>query len=247
MNITFYLTDETPDFSPYRAPDDRHNGLVCVTQNIEVKHILSAYSHGAFPWYEDEHGHVYWFTQNPRAVLLPENLVVRKSLQKLLRNKIYRITVNHCFEKVIAQCAQIARAKQDGSWISERFQAAYYALHTMGYAHSFECWLPENGDWVLAGGLYGVQIGSVFYGESMFSQVPNASKMAFATAVPFLQRCGIRLIDCQQDTPHLATFGAQTLPLTEFKRQLAQFNAIPLTQTIAPQIIWENPPSKHNQ
>lgn len=231
---------QQPDFSKENSLTKKYNGLICLTDSLSPDYILSAYQHGVFPWYEDEDGYVYWYTQNPRAVLLPEHLHVGRSLQKLLRNQTYRVTVNQCFGDVIAACANIERAGQGGSWIADTFQTAYTQLHALGNAHSFECWLPENGDWVLAGGLYGVQIGSVFYGESMFAKRSNASKIAFACAVPFLQRCGIRLIDCQQNTQHLATFGSQTLPLAEFKRQLTQFNATPLNQIITPQIIQEN-------
>ncbi|QMT31578.1 leucyl/phenylalanyl-tRNA--protein transferase [Alysiella filiformis] len=239
MTIYLYTANQIPDFSPYRSPNDPHDGLICLTETIEPQHLLAAYPHGAFPWYEDDENRVYWFTQNPRAVLLPEKLHIRQSLQKTLRRQAHKITVNHCFDDVIEQCATIKRAGQGGSWISARFQAAYRALHRMGHAHSFECWLPENGDWALAGGLYGVQIGSVFYGESMFSRQANASQMAFAHAVPFLRECGIRLIDCQQDTDHLRQFGSQLMNLRDFKDHLRQYNAQPLTRPIVREMLFQ--------
>lgn len=238
--IPLYI--QSPDFSRENALSEQYHGLICLTNSLSPDYILSAYQHGVFPWHEDDNGYVYWYTQNPRAVLLPEQLHIRRSLQKILRNQSYRVTVNHVFNEVIAACASIKRIGQNASWISQTFQQTYTQLHKQGQAHSFECWLPENDHWILAGGLYGVQIGCVFYGESMFAQRNNASKIAFACAVPFLQRCGIRLIDCQQNTQHLSTFGSQTIPLAEFKRQLAQLNAIVPKQIIAPQIIQENKP-----
>lgn len=239
MTIYLYTAEQIPDFSPHRTSNDPNDGLICLTETLSAKLLLLAYPHGAFPWFEDDDGHVYWFTQNPRTVLLPENWHVKRSLKKLLRQQPHKITVNHCFDKVIEQCATIERAGQGGSWIGERFQAAYRDLHAMGYAHSFECWLPENGDWVLAGGLYGVQMGSVFYGESMFSRQSNASQMAFAHAVPFLWNCGVKLIDCQQDTAYLRQFGSSLMDLRDFKRHLRQFNSQPLHCPIAAQVLFQ--------
>ena len=176
----------------------------------------------------------YWFAQHSRAVLLPERLHIGRSLAKTLRHKSYRVSANARFADVIAACAQVPRPKQGGTWITPDFQAAYTALHRLGHAHSFECWLPDAaGRWHLAGGLYGVQIGSVFYGESMFSRQNDASKIAFARAVPYFAQCGIQLIDCQQDTAHMQRFGSELLPLEEFVQLLNQYNDLPLKIPIA--------------
>ena len=142
---------------------------------------------------------------------------------------------------MIAACAAAPRPGQDGTWIEPEFQAAYTALHRLGHAHSFECWLPNDaGQWQLAGGLYGVQIGSVFYGESMFAHRADASKIAFARAVPFLADCGIRLIDCQQDTAHLARFGSQLLPFEMFRERLRAWNNVALRRGIGYEVVAEN-------
>lgn len=183
----------------------------------------------------------YWFAQHSRAVLLPERLHIGRSLAKTLRHKSYRVSANARFADVIAACAQVPRPKQGGTWITSDFQAAYIALHRMGHAHSFECWLPDAaGQWQLAGGFYGVQIGSVCYGASMFAHRADASKIAFACAVPFLARCGIRLIDCQQDTAHLARFGSQLMPFETFREWLRAWNELGLVREIGGGVVAEN-------
>ena len=210
-----------PEYSPNTARDD---GLIAVSRTLTPALILAAYQHGIFPWYQDE-TFFYWFALHPRAVLLPEKLHLSHSLRQTLRHKNYRISINQAFEDVIAACATTPRPMQNGTWISPDFQAAYTTLHHLGHAHSFECWLPKNDGIHLAGGLYGVQIGSVFYGESMFSRCQNAAKIAFAYAVPHLAHCGIQLIDCQQDSNYLRSFGAQTLPFTTFRHLLNELNS----------------------
>ena len=231
MSVPF-VPSYQPSFPEYDPRHDCYNGLVCISDSLAPEMLLAAYRKGIFPWFSED-GLFYWFSQNPRAVLLPERLHLSRSLQKTLRNKPYRITANACFAETIAACAAIPRAGQGGTWIAPEFQAAYTALHHMGHAHSFECWLPdEYGMPQLAGGFYGVQIGSVFYGESMFARQPDASKTAFACAVPYLARCGIRLIDCQQNTAHLARFGSQTMPFTQFRALLGELNRLPLVQAV---------------
>ena len=218
-------------------PDPRYgiahyDGLVAISMDLAPHRLLAAYQRGIFPWFSQDGG-FFWFCTDPRAVLLPAKLHISKSLRKTLRNKPYRITVNHAFSTVIQACANIPRTQQAGSWITPEFQTAYCTLHRLGHAHSFECWYPdEHGQWNLAGGFYGVQIGRVFYGESMFAHQADASKIAFACAVPYLQDCGIELIDCQQNTAHLARFGSELMAFDDFERALQDLNPLPLTQEI---------------
>ena len=235
-----FISAVRPVFPEYSPAHDKHDGLVCVSDALTPEMLLAAYRKGVFPWFS-EHGLFYWFAQHPRAVLLPERLHIGRSLAKTLRRKSYRVSVNACFAEVIAACAQIPRAEQGGTWITPDFQAAYTALHRLGHAHSFECWLPDAaGRWHLAGGLYGVQIGSVFYGESMFARRADASKIAFACAVPFLADCGIRLIDCQQDTAHLARFGSQLMPFEVFREWLRAWNKVGLRREIGCGVVGQN-------
>lgn len=221
----------------YRFPNPDYalaecDGLVGISQDLDTNRLLSAYRQGIFPWYS-QHGLFYWFATAPRTVLLPAKLHISKSLAKTLRNKPYWVTVNQAFTQVISQCSAVARPGQDGTWITPEFQTAYTALHRQGYAHSFECWYPdENGRLKLVGGFYGVQIGSVFYGESMFALAPDASKIAFACAVPFLANCGVQLIDCQQDTEHLKRFGSQNMDFHEFQTALTVWNEQPLREVL---------------
>ena len=213
------------------------NGLVGVSTELSVQHLLAFYPQGIFPWYSDER-FFYWFTIAPRTVLYPYQMHIGRSLAKTLRNKPYLVTSNHGFDAVISACAQAPRPGQDGTWIVADFQDAYIRLHQAGYAHSFECWFPnQEGEMKLVGGLYGVQIGRVFFGESMFAWQNDASKIAFAHAVPFLAECGVSLIDCQMRTEHLARFGAQSLPLDDFQVALQHNTAQNLYRPIGKQII----------
>lgn len=226
----------------YHFPDPRPaiaeaDGLVGVSADLDVGRLLAAYRNGIFPWFS-EHGLFFWFATAPRTVLYPERLHIGRSLAKTLRQRAYRISVNQAFPEVIAACSAVPRPGQDGSWIAPAFQTAYTALHQMGQAHSFECWYPDaTGRLNLAGGLYGVQIGRVFYGESMFAHAPDASKIAFAAAVPYLARCGIELIDCQQDTPHLKRFGSELLDFDEFQTKLTRCCALPPVQAVGSGVI----------
>lgn len=220
-----------PPNTPF--PDPRHaiahtDGLVCVSATLTPAHLLAAYPVGIFPWFQED-GLFYWFSVAPRAVLLPENLHLSRSLKKTVKNQKYRIAVNENFAAVIAQCANKVRPQQGGTWIAPAFQAAYTELHQMGHAHSFE-YYNENNE--LAGGLYGVQIGRVFFGESMFAHENDASKIAFAHAVPFLAQCGVQLIDCQQDTEHLRRFGSQLMAFDDFQAALRQLTGQNLSQNI---------------
>lgn len=217
------------------------DGLVGISSDLQAECLLAAYRQGIFPWFAEQ-GYFFWFAVAPRTVLLPPYLHIGRSLAKTLRRKAYRVTVNQDFAAVMAACAAVLRPGQDGTWIAPEFQAAYTALHRLGHAHSFECWYPDGqSGWQLAGGFYGVQIGRVFYGESMFAAAADASKIAFACTVPFLAHCGIELIDCQQDTHHLARFGSEPMDFSAFQAALRRLNALPLETAILPGIVREHP------
>lgn len=229
----------------YRFPNTAYalaecDGLVGVSRDLDSGRLLSAYRQGIFPWFS-ENGLFYWFATAPRTILSPKKLHISRSLAKNLRHYCYRVTVDIAFEHVIAACSAVPRPGQDGSWITPEFQTAYAALHRLGFAHSFECWYPDAaGQMQLSGGFYGVQIGRVFYGESMFALAPDASKIAFACAVPFLAQCGIELIDCQQDTAHLKRFGSEQMAFSDFQTALSVLNNQPLAHPMKTQIIVEN-------
>ncbi|MDO4696442.1 MAG: leucyl/phenylalanyl-tRNA--protein transferase [Neisseria sp.] len=231
MNVPFLVPNDFSYLDVETAVRE-YDGLVGVSADLQTARLLDAYRCGIFPWFS-ERGLFYWFATVPRTVLFPEKFHIGKSLAKTLRNKTYRVTANRDFAAVISHCAAVPREGQDGSWIAPEFQTAYRRLHELGHAHSFECFMPDgDGRLKLEGGFYGVQIGRVFYGESMFALRPDASKIAFACAVPYLARCGIALIDCQQDTQYLRRFGSQTLPFADFQTALHRLNGEPLTAPI---------------
>ncbi|MDO5639657.1 MAG: leucyl/phenylalanyl-tRNA--protein transferase [Neisseria sp.] len=216
------------------------DGLVAVGGDLSAARLLAAYPQGIFPWFSDGQP-VCWWALSPRTVLYPDKLHIGRSLAKTLRNKPYAVTANQAFAAVIAACAATLRPGQNGSWITRSMQEAYVRLHGLGHAHSFECWYPnDEGRLHLAGGLYGVQIGRVFYGESMFARQSDASKIAFATAVPHLAECGIELIDCQMNTGHLARFGSEELDFHDFQTALQRLNAQSLVKPIARMLVGIN-------
>lgn len=207
--MSVYLLSEEIDFpSPAHAEPD---GLLAVGGDLSQKRILKAYSMGIFPWYSEE-SPLLWWSPDPRLVLFPEELRISRSLRQCLEKGIYTVTVDTAFSRVIRACANALRKDQDGTWITEDMIEAYKGLHEAGYAHSVEAW--QDGD--LAGGLYGIILGKVFFGESMFSLKSNASKVAFATFVKQLQEQNFRIIDCQVRTEHLVSFGAREIPRREF-------------------------------
>ncbi|HVW95616.1 MAG TPA: leucyl/phenylalanyl-tRNA--protein transferase [Mucilaginibacter sp.] len=185
---------------PALAEED---GLLAVGGDLSIGRLLLAYSHGIFPWYSEGEP-VLWFSPHERFVLFPEELKVSKSMRQVLRSGKFTITTDSAFEQVIAACSAMKRPGQDGTWITEDMKNAYCSLHRSGHAHSVEIW--ENGE--LAGGLYGVAIGKVFCGESMFSRKSNASKMAL---IHLCQSGQFTLIDCQVYTPHLESMGAHMI------------------------------------
>lgn len=207
----------------YRLPDeilfppvDRavKSGLLAVGGDLSPERLLAAYREGIFPWYATGEP-ILWWSPDPRFVLLPAELRVSRSMRQFLRKGIVRITFDQDFRGVIAAC-QKPRPGQDGTWITQEMQDAYSALHDLGYAHSVEVWCGET----LAGGLYGVSLGRAFFGESMFSTTANASKAALITLIARLRELDFDLIDCQVETPHLASLGARLIPRREFSKLL---------------------------
>ncbi len=192
------------------------DGLIAVGGDLRPERLLLAYSQGIFPWHENELG-PWWYSPDPRLVLLPERLHVSRSLRKTLRQGRFRLSLDQAFRAVIGACAEIPRRHEDGTWISPRFQRAYTRLHRQGYAHSVEAWQGRE----LVGGLYGLSLGTAFFGESMFARVADASKVAFVTLVEQLGRWGFTLVDCQVHTAHLERFGAEEWPRERYLAALA--------------------------
>lgn len=191
------------------------SGVVAVGGDLSPKRLLAAYRRGIFPWPHPGFP-LLWFSPDPRFVLEPKALHVAKSLRRAMNKRPFEIRLDTAFEAVIEGCARIRRPGQRGTWITAEMRRAYTELHQMGYAHSAESFL----DGELVGGLYGVSLGGVFFGESMFARVPDASKIAFVTLVRQLEAWGFTLIDCQQETEHLARFGAVSWPRRRFLQAL---------------------------
>ncbi len=187
------------------------DGLLAVGGDLSMERLLLAYKSGIFPWYSEDEP-ILWWSPNPRFVLFPNELKVSKSMSQLLKRNIFKVTFNQCFEEVMRVCGEVPREGQDGTWINEDMVRAYVELHKNGYAHSVEVWEDDK----LVGGLYGVLMGKVFFGESMFYKVSNASKYGFIVFVEKLKSLGIELIDCQVPTPHLASLGAQNIEREDF-------------------------------
>lgn len=187
------------------------DGLIAVSENLDLQRLRNAYDSGIFPWY-NEGELVQWWCPNPRFVLFPSDLKVSSSMRKILRQGIFDISFNQDFAAVISACAAVERKGQSGTWITDEMKACYIQLHQEGRAESVEVWLEGE----LVGGLYGVRTGHVFCGESMFSKVSNASKAGFIRWVEHLQLQGVTLIDCQVYTEHLASLGAHEMSRTAF-------------------------------
>jgi leucyl/phenylalanyl-tRNA--protein transferase len=209
--------DPLPD--PSRAWSDP-NGLLAAGADLSAQRLLEAYPKGIFPWYTEGQP-VLWWSPDPRMVLHLDEFRISRSLAATLRrarrDARLRVTLDSCFERVMRECS-MPRASQDGTWITREMLSAYGELHRIGAAHSVEVWEGER----LAGGLYGVALGRMFYGESMFTRARDASKAALCALVQLLRRQGFRVIDCQQNTRHLASFGAREIARASFLEQVAE-------------------------
>jgi len=212
--VTVYLLGDDPEAFPRPERADR-SGLLAVGGDLRPERLLAGYRRGIFPWYSEGQP-ILWHSPDPRFVLLPERLHISRSLSKVLRRQTFRLTADTAFAEVVEACARVPRPGQDGTWITPEMQAAYRTLHQLGHAHSVEAWSGEQ----LVGGFYGVAVGRVFFGESMFTLAPDASKAAFVTIARALFDAGCLLIDCQVETEHLARFGAVDLPRRRFLQLL---------------------------
>ena len=210
----FLLGDDEEAFPPPEAAD--RSGLLAVGGRLTPRRLVAAYRRGIFPWYAPGQP-VLWHSPDPRFVLPAGKLHVPRSLRRTLRRRTFVLRADTAFGRVLQACAETPRPAQDGTWITPEMRTAYEALHRLGIAHSVEAWQGPQ----LVGGLYGVALGSVFFGESMFSHAPDASKAAFVTLAAALFAAGCRLIDCQVETEHLARFGAESWPRRRFLRELA--------------------------
>jgi leucyl/phenylalanyl-tRNA---protein transferase len=227
-----WLHPDTP-FPPIDRALVEPNGLLAAGADVTPERLLDAYRRGIFPWYSDDNP-VLWWSPDPRMVLFVDEFKVSRSLKKIVRLGRYETRVDSAFRAVMEACATVARRGQDGTWITPAIVDAYTRLHERGYAHSVESWREGR----LAGGLYGVAIGRMFFGESMFADEADASKVALVQLIAILRARGMPLVDCQQETVHLASFGARPIPRKAFAEQLAALVNFP-----APEGRWSPVPA----
>jgi leucyl/phenylalanyl-tRNA--protein transferase len=210
------ILDSDPEsrFPPVDQALDHPPGLLAIGGDLSPARLLNAYRQGIFPWYSDDQP-ILWWSPAPRCVIFPENVHVSRRLRRQLNKGSFRLTADHAFDRVIEACAG-PRRDHDGTWITDEMCAAYSRLHQLGIAHSVEVWM----DGVLAGGIYGLALGRVFFGESMFSQRQDASKIALVALCRQLQQWGFTLLDCQVTNPHLVSMGAVEISRYEFDQHL---------------------------
>jgi leucyl/phenylalanyl-tRNA--protein transferase len=218
---------DPPDaFPPVETALTDPDGLLCVGGDLSPARLLAAYRRGIFPWFSEGQP-ILWWSPDPRTVLYPAEFKVSRSLAKTIRNRGFAVSVDRAFAEVMAHCAD-ERLRPEGTWISPQMRAAYQRLHELGLAHSYETW--DGGR--LVGGLYGVELGRVFFGESMFSLERDASKVALAALVRAMIEHDGRLIDCQVASAHLESLGARSIPRRQFVRELAE--AVPAVRSGVP-------------
>jgi len=211
----YFLTNDI-SFPPVETADE--NGFLAFGGDLSVERLLYAYQQGIFPWYNEEDP-ICWWSPDPRFVLFPEQLHISKSMKQVITQGKFRFTINHAFEQVIRACSSVERKDANGTWINEEMIGAYINLHKLGYAISAETWYENK----LVGGLYGVKMGKMFFGESMFSVMSNASKFAFIKLVQQLKLEDIKLVDCQMHTAHLESLGAVMIPRKQFIEMLDEY------------------------
>jgi leucyl/phenylalanyl-tRNA--protein transferase len=212
--MTLFLLSEELYFPHPRLSDD--DGLLALGGDLSIERLVLAYRKGIFPWYSED-SPILWWSPDPRLVLFPHEIHLSKRLKRTIRQHKFRITFDTAFREVIEGCAQ-ERPNSKGTWIVPEMSRAYRELHTAGYAHSVEVWIGEK----LVGGIYGVSLGGCFFGESMFSRVSNASKVALATLADYLQERGFDLVDCQVTSDHLLSLGAREVSRNDFLALLEQ-------------------------
>ncbi len=207
--MPFYLPNDQNNFPNAELADA--DGLLAFGSNLSIETLLIAYKKGIFPWYNEDEP-ICWYSPHPRFVLFPQKLKISNSMKPILKNNIFNFSIDQVFADVIKNCRLSKRKDDPGTWITDEIENAYITLFEKGFAHSAETWLGEK----LVGGLYGVQLGKVFFGESMFANESNASKFAFIKYVSDMRKKGVDLIDCQVYTPHLESLGAEFIPRKDF-------------------------------
>ncbi|MES1220670.1 MAG: leucyl/phenylalanyl-tRNA--protein transferase [Bacteroidota bacterium] len=212
--MSLFVLDKEINFPPADLAEE--DGLLAIGGDLSTERLLTAYRKGIFPWYEGDY--ILWWCPDPRFILIPTEMHVSKSMKALLKKADFTFTVNTAFKEVIRNCKQVKRIDQNGTWITDEMENAYVRLHHLGYAHSAEVWKDSE----LVGGLYGIKMGKVFFGESMFSLESNSSKFAFIKWVEQLSKEGIELIDCQVYTSHLESLGARMMDRKSFIMKLDQ-------------------------
>ncbi|MGB2759141.1 leucyl/phenylalanyl-tRNA--protein transferase [Maribacter stanieri] len=208
----YFLTDELV-FPPVDSANVE--GLLAVGGDLSPERLLLAYQSGIFPWFDND-SIILWWSPDPRMILYPNEIKISKSMRKVIRDNKFTLTVNTCFKEVLEHCSSVPRAGQDGTWITEEMKNAYIELYKRGIATSYEVWEKDK----LVGGLYGVDLGHIFCGESMFSLTSNASKFAFIKLAQELQAKEYNIIDCQLHTDHLESMGAKEISRKEFVKFL---------------------------
>jgi leucyl/phenylalanyl-tRNA--protein transferase len=207
--LPLYFLDDRLEFPP--VDHCNADGLLAVGGDLSPERLLLAYKNGIFPWFNND-DLILWWSPDPRMVLFPDRIKISKSMRKVIQSDVFRLTKNEAFEEVLNHCAAQKRKGQQGTWITKNMQKAYIKLYEKGFAKSYEVWQNSN----LVGGLYGVDLGSIFCGESMFSKVSNASKYAFIKLAQELSQKAYAFIDCQVHTDHLQSLGAEEIPRKEF-------------------------------
>ena len=225
-----WLDPSKLEFPPVEQAMQDPDGLLAVGGDLSKERLLLAYSKGIFPWYEDDQP-LLWWSPDPRAVIEPQNVKISRSLRKKLRKQEFEVRVDTAFDDVVKRC-QNPRAYSNETWITNEMRQAYLALHRDGYAHSIECYQDKE----LVGGLYGVSIGRLFFGESMFHTATDASKVAFVALCRLLRQQGCPLVDCQMPNPHIMSLGVETISRSEFMLHLLKNNKLKSNE-------WTNWPS----
>ena len=210
--MSIFVLDSKMSFPPTHLAS--REGLLAIGGDLSPERLLLAYRNGIFPWYEGED--ILWWSPDPRFVLFPSEIKISKSVKPLLNRNAFDFTINKAFKDVIGRCKKIYRPGQEGTWITNEVEEAFIRMHQLGYAHSAEVWKNEE----LVGGVYGLKLGKVFFGESMFSDLSNASRFAFIRYTEHLKKEGVELIDCQVYTEYLESFGAKMIHGKEFKKLL---------------------------
>jgi leucyl/phenylalanyl-tRNA--protein transferase len=214
-----FLLDEFDDELSFPSPElAEPNGFLAIGGDLSPERLILAYKNGIFPWYNPGEP-IMWYSPAPRLVLYPQELKVSSSMKTLFNKKKFQVTYNQCFAEVINQCAQVKRKGQKGTWIGSDIKTAYLQLHDMGIAQSVEVWQQDE----LVAGLYGLSMGKIFFGESMFTLVSNGSKYGFIHLVKKLAEDNFHLIDCQQETQHLKSLGARLIERSVFMEALRKY------------------------